>query len=529
MSKYVELAEKNAKVTPQTVKTPGRNDEVKNVSGGFVFEITDWNKLERFLILGTEGGSFYVNEKDMTKQSCSVLDKLLKTDHVKVIDLIAKISDENLCIKNDTCVFALASAAVSLTGEARRYALSKIQTVCRASTDFFSFVDSYKKMGGGFGSSVTKALGKWYTDKSADSLSNQLIKYRQRNGWTHSDVLRLSHPKPLTDAHNLLFKFAKDEALVPANSGIRNIDAYFAAKSAKTEKEICKLVLDNSLPREAIPNQWLNSPKVWEALLQDMPATAFIRNLGIMSGHGIFSALSEAEKLAVKKLSDTKWLTKSRVHPLTILLANKIYGSGRSVQGSSSWSINKRVQDALWSAFYSSFDSVEPTSDNYLLGVDVSTSMTWVTVNGQPLLTAAEAAVALAMVLNKMNENSLIMGFSHNFIDLNLTWRDDFRELHRKVFNLGFGATNCALPMQYALQNKIPIDKFVIITDNETNTGSIKPTQALSQYRNKMDRNSGLVVCATSVNGFTIADPKDPKQLDICGFSPVVPKIIATL
>ena len=36
-------------------------------------------------------------------------------------------------------------------------------------------------------------------------------------------------------------------------------------------------------PREAIPTQSLNELEVWDALLQRMPLTALVRNLGKMS------------------------------------------------------------------------------------------------------------------------------------------------------------------------------------------------------------------------------------------------------
>ena len=42
------------------------------------------------------------------------------------------------------------------------------------------------------------------------------------------------------------------------------------------------LINDFDLPREAIPTQWLNELEVWDALLQHMPLTALMRNLGKM-------------------------------------------------------------------------------------------------------------------------------------------------------------------------------------------------------------------------------------------------------
>ena len=52
--------------TPQSEALPNKK-QVKNSAGGFVFAVTPWTRLERFLILGTEGGSYYATERDLTK------------------------------------------------------------------------------------------------------------------------------------------------------------------------------------------------------------------------------------------------------------------------------------------------------------------------------------------------------------------------------------------------------------------------------------------------------------------------------
>ena len=41
--------------TPQSEALPNKN-QVKNNAGGFVFAVTPWTRLERFLVLGSESG-----------------------------------------------------------------------------------------------------------------------------------------------------------------------------------------------------------------------------------------------------------------------------------------------------------------------------------------------------------------------------------------------------------------------------------------------------------------------------------------
>ena len=120
------------------------------------------------------------------------------------------------------------------------------------------------------------------------------------------------------------------------------------------------------------------------------------------------------------------------------------------------------------------------------------------------------------------------MCFSSSFKDLGITKNDSLSSSMEKTSHLSFGATDCALPMIWGMQNKIAFDAVVIWTDNETWAGGVHPSVALNQYRKKMGINAKLVVCATSSTGFSIADPKDPgRQLDIVGFSANTPNVIS--
>ena len=97
----------------------------------------------------------------------------------------------------------------------------------------------------------------------------------------------------------------------------------------------------------------------------------------------------------------------------------------------------------------------------------------------------------------------------------------------RKVSNLAFGATDCALPMLYALDKGLKVDAFVIYTDSETWAGDIHPVQALQMYRERTGIAAKLVVVGMVSNGFSIADPNDAGMLDVVGFDTATPALIA--
>jgi 60 kDa SS-A/Ro ribonucleoprotein len=88
-------------------------------------------------------------------------------------------------------------------------------------------------------------------------------------------------------------------------------------------------------------------------------------------------------------------------------------------------------------------------------------------------------------------------------------------------------ATDCALPMVWARQNRIKVAAFVTYTDSETWAGGIHPAQALRQYRDEFSGNAKSVVVGMTSNGFTLADPDDRGMLDVIGFDTSVPAVIS--
>jgi len=58
----------NRRATPQSQPIPG-SSQVPNSGGGYSWQVDDWTRLDRFLILGAEGGTYYITERDLVKQN----------------------------------------------------------------------------------------------------------------------------------------------------------------------------------------------------------------------------------------------------------------------------------------------------------------------------------------------------------------------------------------------------------------------------------------------------------------------------
>lgn len=130
----------STKITPQTEPVPGKV-MTKNSAGGFVFEVDDWTRLDRFLVLGNEGGTYYATERKLTQENAACVQRCAILDPKRTVDRISEISLAGRAPKNDAAIFALALCASLGSKEAKDLAFGALWKVCRIPTHLFQFVE----------------------------------------------------------------------------------------------------------------------------------------------------------------------------------------------------------------------------------------------------------------------------------------------------------------------------------------------------------------------------------------------------
>ena len=55
---------------PQSAPLPG-SGQVPNSAGGYGWAVDSWTRLRRFLVLGSEAGSYYASEYNLTQQNAT--------------------------------------------------------------------------------------------------------------------------------------------------------------------------------------------------------------------------------------------------------------------------------------------------------------------------------------------------------------------------------------------------------------------------------------------------------------------------
>ncbi len=502
--------------------------QVPNSAGGYAWPVDDWMRLDRFLVLGTEDGSYYATERQLTVDSAEATRRCIAGDGVRVVDRVVDISRSGRAAKNDPAIFVLAMCAKLGDTATRKAAYAAVSAVCRTGTHLMHFA-AFARAFGGWGRGMRNAIARWYTAKSPRRLAYQLVKYQARDGWSNRDLLRLAHPKAPSSAHEALFSWVVGGSYPTAdvaNDQLDPVAAFEATVRAQSVAEVVRLIEAHHVPREAVPSQWLSHAAVWEALLASMPMTAMIRNLATMTRVGLCTPGSAATTTVARRLGDVHRLRKARVHPIALLAALLTYREGRGARGQHTWTPVARIVDALDAAFYQSFAAVEPSGARTLLALDVSGSMTCGRIAGVPGLSPRVASAAMALVTAATEPHHGFVAFTGSLRELAISPRQRLDDVLQHVDGLPFGGTDCAQPMLWARERNLDVDTFVVYTDSETWAGHVHPAQALRTYRESTGIPAKLIVVGMVSNGFSIADPNDAGMLDIVGFDTAAPSVI---
>ncbi|MDF5756677.1 TROVE domain-containing protein [Spongiactinospora sp. TRM90649] len=564
------LARITTTATPQTAPLPGRADQVRNAAGGYVWEKDIWRKLTDFLILGTQGGTYYVGEQDLTTYNADVVFEAIKLDGTRVVALVTEISTARpaRAPKPYPALFALA-AAHALGDEATKYAARRALPEVARTTNHLSAWFGYRKALHGkagargtspvTGASLRRALAGWFLSATPDRIAFKAAKAAQRKtpqgeDFALRDALRLAHISPALGAgarerlddvarHTMLGWIAGTVSDEVAREALPSVDAYLTAQDVTTSGEAVALVTERGVPWEFLPDAMLREPAVWEALIDTVGLTALIRNLARMTRIGALAPMNRASRRVVARLTDRDAVVNARIHPMDAWLALRVYGSGHSQPSpqarEQTWRPVPVVLDALEETFDAAFGAVEPTGKRLLVAVDSSGSMSWGSVMsnhrrdehgrrqacGSSLGTPYEVGCAMAVVLSRIERgNAHVIDVDTRVHDSRITPPTNLREI--AAWSPSGGGTDLSLPFTWAREQRMEVDGIVVFTDNETWAGRQHASQALTAYRRTTAPAARVVVTSMTTSGYTIGDPADPGVLNVAGIDASLPMLV---
>ena len=561
----------------------------ENVNPSFVYKLALKDYIMRILVLGSRANKYDQRTKKLAAEDIAYVEAQIKAGRGEdILKIVEEVYENSRAPKFDNTFMLLAMLCRSESAVIKRLSLQVLEKF-RTISHLYSWknfhADIPNPISGekskGFGRAVKRHLNDWilaYREKPMD-LAYQITKYQTREGWSFKNLLQCAHvstttgddrglSKKLINVNNvppseidLVLRYAVNGfdamAVLAKKWGLHTVapiytylEAVYDAKHCTVEqkKSLIDLVYQHKLTREQVPSWALAETDVLTALLVNerkskitMPLTALLRNLGNMTMHDVYDDPFIVE-LVCRHLVNPQTIQYSRIHPVAVLTAWFTYRSGSGNKGSNTWRPEPTIVKTLEEMFYLSFRNVEPTGKRICFLIDCSGSM------GSPSLcegvSNAEAAALLAMIFARSEtdgkdspDHSFYLFTSKNdyygrgatgLIDVSdvIDAKAPLQTVLYAVQRSDWGTTDISMGILEALKYKRKYDAFVVITDNDVNSG-IKPSEAMKQYRVGMKMpHTKLVVVATQGTDYTIADPDDPLMMDMCGFDSHGPKIL---
>lgn len=468
------------------------------------------------------------------ENASALLSMLQEGRGAEVVEEIKRFAQDGRAVRLEPSLFALALCSQHSELKTRQAAFKALKEVCREPAHLFCFIQYKKELKEGmkcgiWGRALRKAVSDWYNEQDALNLAAAVTKCKQREGWSHQDLFRLSHIKPAKDSIALISKYitkgwkevqtayADKENSEEVVKVLSYLEVVEKVKHSCDETELINLVEEHKLEREQLLTDHLKSKQVWRALLKEMPLHSLLRILGKMTSNKILEPGSSETQTVCERIQSETLLKKAKMHPFTLLLTSENYKRGQGYQGKTKWEPDSSILKAMDSAFYKSFVSVEPVGKRFVVAVDVSTSLSSI-VPGTSVSTAV-AAAAIAMIFARTEADTQVLAYSEGaVVPCVITPDMTLAETTVELVKIPSGNTDCTLPITWATENGKSVDMFIILTNNPLWAFAASPMECLKKHRQKFGANSKLVLCGMTSIGHSIADTEDRGLLSICGF-----------
>jgi hypothetical protein len=208
---------------PQTCKL--NIDQVLNCSGGYVWQLTPIEHVNRYLVLGgaKDMGNYYKQADDVSHEcALSVLQMIRSPDasqFVQLCDLLKAVSIGGRAPKQEPVLLSVAAAIVfAKNAQEKEIAFETAKACVRIPTHLFMIAGFVRDLsmakpqnkGKGWGAGFRRTMAHYYLSHTGRELAFHMTKYQNREGWTHADMIRMLHINPATladDGARLMFDY----------------------------------------------------------------------------------------------------------------------------------------------------------------------------------------------------------------------------------------------------------------------------------------------------------------------------------
>ncbi|WP_309398917.1 vWA domain-containing protein [Cerasicoccus maritimus] len=349
-----------------------------------------------------------------------------------------------------------------------------------------------------------------------------------------ADIIKMVHPTPDSQQREALYAYLigkpHDTKILPPL--VQQFEAFKAAMLNRASV----LSKSNKPAFEApampdVPFQMLTAlpltDRQWKQIADNAGWTMTRMNLNTFMRHGVFENRKVTQRIA-KRLANPQEVRKAKVFPYQLLNAYL------NVSPDAPHEVREALQDAMEVAT----ENVPSFDCSVVVCPDSSGSMqspvTGVRQGATTSVNCVQVAALIASVILRQNRKALLLPFHDRVIDTKLNPSDSVMTNAKILSNLGYGGTNCALPLQRLNQHRYSADLVIYVSDNESwidtkrkNTWGYNATETLQEWEKfKRYNPKARLVCIDLQPYGTTQAPERDDILNIGGFSDQVFKII---
>jgi 60 kDa SS-A/Ro ribonucleoprotein len=442
-----------ARKTTKLMRDAYRNTEARNYEGFPTFYRSLEEQVLQVLTTGTLEDTFYADGETLAREALDVIRQMAARDPELLARMVVYARTDGLLRTLPIMALAALSAA-DPDWFARAF-----PRVIRTPNDLKDLVTFTRKGGmrAGMGRAVKRAVNDWLNGLT----EYHAIKYGSRSGdVTLRDVLRITHPKPNDARADTLFHYLVN-GLTPENAGrvrelLPQVWAVEQLKQAENPMEQRRRILEGRLPYEVVVGAVSPDAGLWMELMRQMPYMALLRHLNTLARAGVLND-TEAVEYVAGRLTDPGAVAKSMVLPFRFFIAAKTLLEA----------VPRLVREAVERALELSFANVPVLPGVTCIAPDVSGSMSCGFVSGRGKARYIDIAAIFAAACLKQSTDALVLPFEHQVVDVRLSAQDTLMTTADRLSKVGGGGTAVAAPISYLLKERIRVDTFIGITDNE--------------------------------------------------------------
>lgn len=454
----------NIEKVVRALSSQSTKKQLVNYEGRPAYERPLKERVVQVLVTGTLGDTFYASSQTMAKEALEVLTRARQ----ECPEFLAKaiVFARNRGFMKTLPILALVVLGAGRTSREKQLFETVFPQVILTPDDARAFV-ALAKSGvvpgrSGLGGIALKSTKMWLTGLS----EYHALKYGSSasRGITLGDMIRLAHPRPASEATAERYRWllSGNMSALGSNPALNpQILALECLKQTTTESEALFLIRTGRLPYEVVvPTLQQTTPAIWAELLRQAPYFNLLRTLATFQRHGVFADEANV-RYAAERLTDSRAIGRSKLLPFRFFAAWQQYTALEN--------FDSRIADALREALEKSFAALPSLGRRSIaIGTDVSGSMNGQISERSSMSFVDVAGIFTGALLKRCEDRVLVFPFDTEVhTDGQFSTRDDIMVTAEKIRLLCGGGTAVGAPIQYLLENKIQVDAFIGITDNE--------------------------------------------------------------